>query len=251
MEITLLTDIGWEYAAEMKGKILSINPEAKIVDISHEVKPQNIREGAFILYSIAPHFRRAIHVGVVDPGVGTERKAIIVKCKGNNYFVGPDNGLFMPAARLLGITGIYEIKMSGDESPVFHGRDVFAPAAAKISKGVKISSIARRMRENPVGLDFGEPLKMGNAIKGKILFIDRFGNIITNIRGEDIKENVFSVKIGMVERKVNLYPSYGYGEKGEIMAVTSSSGFLEISKREGDASKYFSAKEDMPIEIFF
>ncbi len=251
MVITLLTDIGWEYAAEMKGRILSINPDAKIVDISHEVSPQNVRQGAFILYSIAPHFKNAIHVGVVDPGVGTGRKAIIIKCNGNNYFVGPDNGLFMPAARHLGIKAIYEIKMRGDESPVFHGRDVFAPAAAKLSKGVKIGSIAKRLKGEAINLDFGEPAKVGNAVKGRVLFIDRFGNIITNVMGADIPTDEFSVKIGMVERKVKLYPSYGYGKKDEIMAVVSSSGFLEISRREGDASKYFGAKEDMPIEIFF
>ncbi len=251
MVITLLTDIGWEYAAEMKGKILSINPDAKIVDISHDVEPQNVRQGAFLLYSVAPHFKDAIHVGVVDPGVGTERKAIIIKCEGNNYFIGPDNGLFMPAARRLGIKGVYEIKMKGNESPVFHGRDVFAPTAAKISKGRRINSLARRMKEEPVDLDFERPVIMENAIKGKILFIDRFGNIITNVEGKDVKGKEFAVKIGMVERDVKLYPAYGYGERNEIMAVISSTGFLEISRREGNAAKYFSAKQDMPIEIFF
>jgi len=98
MIITLTTDIGWEYAAEMKGKILSINPEAKIIDISHEIAPQNIRQGAFTLYSVAPYFKNAIHIGVVDPGVGTERKCILIECK-DSYFIGPDNGLLIPAAK--------------------------------------------------------------------------------------------------------------------------------------------------------
>ena len=250
MIITLTTDIGWEYAAEMKGKILSINPEAKIVDITHTIEPQNILQGAFVLYSVVPYFKNAIHVGVVDPGVGTERKGIIIKCSGNIYFVGPDNGLLIPAAERMGVKEIYEIKLKGDESPVFHGRDVFAPAAAKISKGTKISTLGKKMKEY-VPLQFEEPLIMENAVRGKILFIDGFGNIITNVRGKDIKSKEFTVKIGMVEKKVRLLPSYGHGEKNEIMAIIGSSGFMEIARREENASRYFNAREGMAIEIFF
>ncbi len=250
MIITLTTDIGWEYAAEMKGKILSINPEAKIIDITHDIMPQNIRQGAFVLYSIAPYFKKAIHVGVVDPGVGTNRKAIIVECKGSVYFIGPDNGLFIPAAKYLGIKGIYELNIPEEASPVFHGRDVFAPAAAKLSLGEKARDIGKKIDEY-VDLDFGEANIEEGKITGKILFIDRFGNIITNIRGKDVKHDVFQVKIGLVEQEVKLYPSYGYAEKEEILATVGSSGFLEIARREGNASKYFGAKQDMKIEIFF
>lgn len=250
MIITLTTDIGWEYAAEMKGKILSINPDAKIIDISHEIMPQNVRQGAFVLYSIAPYFKKAIHVGVVDPGVGTSRKAIIIECKGNVYFVGPDNGLFIPAAKRLGIKGIYKLKIHKNASSVFHGRDVFAPAAAKLSAGKKAKEIGKKI-DSYVDLDFGEASIEEGKITGKILFIDRFGNIITNIEGKNIQQESFHVKIGLVEQKVRLYPSYGYAGKGEILATIGSSGFLEIARREGDASKYFSAKQDMKIEIFF
>ena len=248
MIITLITDIGWEYAAEMKGKIFSINPDAKIVDITHEIMPQNIRQGAFVLYSIAPHFKNTIHVGVVDPGVGTERKAIIVECK-DAYFIGPDNGLLIPAAKEKGIKAVYEIELPKNASPVFHGRDVFAPAAAKISLGIKAKEIGEKL-DRYVDLDFGKAVTEDGKIKGKIIFIDRFGNIITNIRKKDVKKE-FIVKIGIVEKGVKLYPSYGYAEKGEILATIGSSGFLEIAKREGNAAKYFSAKEDMEIEIFF
>ncbi len=249
MIITLTTDIGWEYAAEMKGKILSINPNAKIVDITHEIMPQNIRQGAFVLYSIVPYFKKAIHIGVVDPGVGTERKAIIIECR-NAYFVGPDNGLFIPAAKKLGIKKIYEIKVSRKASPVFHGRDVFAPVAAKLSTGIKAKELGKEIKKY-VELDFGKATVEKGRIKGKVLFIDRFGNIITNITKENLEAKEFHVKMGVVEKKIKLYPSYGYAKKGEILAVIGSSGFLEIARREGNAAKYFDAKEDMKIEMFF
>ncbi|MBC7081677.1 MAG: SAM-dependent chlorinase/fluorinase [Thermoplasmatales archaeon] len=245
MIITLTTDIGWEYAAEMKGKIYSINPDAKIVDVTHEIKPQRIVEGAFIIYSISPYFKNAIHVGVVDPGVGTERRPIIIDC-GNCYFVGPDNGLLIPSAKRMGIKNIYEIIINERVSSVFHGRDVFAPAAARLSKGEDAGKLGRKVDEY-VDFDFGEPLEEGNKIKGKILFIDRFGNIITNIK---LEEEKFVVKIGKIEREVKLYPSYGYAKVGEVIAVCSSSGFLEIAINQGNAGKYFNAREGGEIEIF-
>ncbi len=248
MIITLTTDIGWEYAAEMKGKILSINPEAKIIDISHEIAPQNIRQGAFTLYSVAPYFKNAIHIGVVDPGVGTERKCILIECK-DSYFIGPDNGLLIPAAKRMGIENIYEIEVSESASPVFHGRDVFAPTAAKISIGKKASELGKRIDEF-VDLDFGKAERRGGKITGKIIYIDRFGNIITNVEESMIDEKQFRIKIGEVEKEVKLLPSYGYATKKEILAVISSSGFLEIARREGSAAEYFNAKEDKPVEIF-
>lgn len=236
--ITLTTDIGWEYAAEMKGVIYSINPDAIVVDVTHNISPQNVMEGAFILYSIAPYFKKAIHIGVVDPGVGTERKAIIVECE-NAFFVGPDNGLLIPSAKRLGIKKIYEIKFERENvSPVFHGRDVFSPTAAKLSMGIEPSQMGEETNEY-VELDFGKVIHKENRIEGKVLFIDRFGNIITNIKK---KLPEFVIKIGNVEEKVRMYPSYGYAREGEILAVTSSSGFLEIAIRNGNAGEYFGAK---------
>lgn len=249
MIITLTTDIGWEYAGEMKGKILSINPSAKIVDITHEIIPQNIMQGAFILYSIAPHFKKAIHIGVVDPGVGTSRKSIIIKC-GENYFIGPDNGLLIPAAKEIGIEKIYEIKAGKNASPVFHGRDVFAPCAGKISSGTKPEEIAKEIDEY-VDLDFGKAILKDGMISGKILFIDRFGNIVTNIRKKDLKDKKFLVRIGEIEKEIKIYPSYGYAMEGEIIGVIGSSGFFEIAMNKGNASQYFKAKENEELEIFF
>ncbi len=245
MIITLTTDIGWEYAAEMKGVIYSINPRAKIVDISHDISPQNIMQGAFILYSIVPYFKKAIHVAVVDPGVGTERKAIAIKCK-HTWFIGPDNGIFYPAAARLEIDGVYELAVDR-ASPVFHGRDVFAPAAALLSLNKKPKW--RKIAVDEIKkLDFGKAERKNGKVVARVLFIDRFGNIITNA---DLKAKEMEVKIKDRQRKIRKVKSYGYAEKGEIVAVESSSGFLEIAMREGSAASFFNAKEGDVIEIFF
>ena len=249
MIITLTTDIGWKYAAEMKGKILSINPDVKIVDISHHIRPQIIVQGAFVLCSIARHFTNVIHVGVVDPGVGMERKAIVIKCD-HAHFIGPDNGLLIPAAKELGIKKIYNMKIQDDASPVFHGRDVFAPMAARISKDGRAKDLGEEIQEY-VDLNFGDCIIKDGFIKGKILFIDRFGNIVTNIRKEHLNVEKFNIKIGIIEKTIETYPSYGFAEKEEIISVIGSSGFLEIAMREGSAAKYFGAHEKRTIEIFF
>lgn len=243
MIITLTTDIGWEYAAEMKGIITSINPEAKIVDVTHDIMPQNIMQGAFVIYSIVPYFKNAIHIGVVDPGVGTKRKSIAIECK-NAWFVGPDNGMFYPAIKKLGIKRVYELKVK-KASPVFHGRDVFAPAAAMLSMGKKPD-----MKEihDFIKINFPDEVREGNRIEGKILFIDRFGNIITNIR-QPVQKN-FRIRIKGIEKDIRLLPSYGYAGRGEIIAVISSAGFLEIARREGSAAEYFSVMGSEPVEIF-
>jgi len=186
MAITLTTDFGDVYPAIMKGVILSIDPRAVLVDISHSVEPGDVRGGAFILQFASHNFPEgSIHLAVVDPGVGGERRALVIK--GEKYsFVGPDNGLLIPAARAQGRYRVYEITdhmfFMKRVSPVFHGRDVFAPAAAFLSKGISIPCLSEI--EDPVDLDFGVPEIKDGKIIGKVIYIDRFGNVVTNIPGE-------------------------------------------------------------------
>lgn len=239
--ITLTTDIGWEYAAQMKGVILSINPDAKIVDITHHISPHNIIEGAFILSQAASYFPQSVHVGVVDPGVGTERKAIILECK-KSFFVGPDNGLFTPAARKIGIKKVYEITekkyMMKQISSTFHGRDIFAPVAAHLSLGIKASIMGKEINQYKE-IEFGNVEKKDNEVKGNIIFIDAFGNAITSIPTDmlHVKQgDLLTIVIGEREIKVRYFASYGYAERGEILITPSSFGFFEISCREGNAS---------------
>lgn len=252
--ITFTTDIGWKYAAQMKGVILSINKNAKIVDIAHDISPQNVMEGAFILSQVIPYFPQAIHIGVVDPGVGTKRRAIVVECK-DSFLVGPDNGLLIPAAKKIGIKAVYEIMerkyMMKEISSTFHGRDIFAPVAAHLSLGIKVSMIGKKIHEYKE-IDFGTVENVENGVKGKIVFIDSFGNLITNIprRILNLKQGDFvTIFIGEREMKIKYFPSYGYAEKGEILITDSSFGYLEISCREGSASSVLHAKNDEEVII--
>lgn len=250
--ITLTTDMGWEYASQMKGMIISINPDVNVIDITHSISPQKILEGAFILYSAVEYFPPAIHVGVVDPGVGTARKEIIVECD-KGILIGPDNGLLIPAARKLGIGKVYEIPETKKASPTFHGRDIFAPVAAKISLGEKPSKIGNQIDEFEE-ISFGEPIEIKDGIKGKIIFIDKFGNLITNIPKEkiDLKYGEW-VKIKMKNEflETRFLKSYGYAKEKKFLVTVSSSNFYEISLNRGNASKFLGASIEDEIIFYY
>jgi S-adenosylmethionine hydrolase len=184
--ITLTTDFGGVYPSIMKGVMLNINLNAIFVDVSHDIPAGDIRRGAFILQYASRYFPPgSIHLAVVDPGVGGARRALVIKGE-RCSFVGPDNGLLMPAARAQGKYKVYEIAdlnyYMEKVSPVFHGRDVFAPAAAFLSKGIEIPCL--REINDPVDLDFGTPELRDGKIEGSVIFIDDFGNVITNIGGD-------------------------------------------------------------------
>lgn len=246
--ITLTTDIGWEYAAQMKSIILSINRKAKIIDITHSIQPQNIRQGAYVLYSTLRHFLYAIHIAVVDPTVGTKRRGIIIMCK-NGILIGPDNGLLIPAAKILGIKEVYQIKNQNfNSSNTFHGRDIFAPIAAKLSLGEKIENFGEIIN-NYKEIDFWKAEKKENEIIGKIIFIDIFGNLITNIPKNLLDNEIdfadeLKIEINKKIYKVKFLKSYGYAEKGEILTTISSSDYFEISCNLGNASKKLKLKVD-------
>ncbi|TQD28231.1 S-adenosyl-l-methionine hydroxide adenosyltransferase family protein [Methanolobus vulcani] len=238
--ITLTTDFGSLYPASMKGVILSINPDATIVDISHSVPPADIMAGAFALYSVVRYFPQGtIHVGVIDPGVGSDRKAIIVKA-GGQWFVGPDNGLLIPPARLLGEIEVYEIieeGLSGHISSTFHGRDIFAPAAAYLSTGRDVLEIARKT-DGYVYMDFSGYNIEKEFIEATVVYVDDFGNIITNIPGEKILDEI---KVGTVlsisGRQMPLLNTYSGVSKWELVALVGSHGFFEIAVNQGSASR--------------
>lgn len=244
--ITLTTDVGFEYAGQMKGVILKINPNAKIIDITHSIEPQNILQGAFVLYTVVKYFPYAIHIGVVDPGVGTKRRGIILCCE-KGILIGPDNGLLVPAAKTLKIKKVYEITNADfDSSYTFHGRDIFAPISAKISLGKEIEKFGKIIKDFK-NLDFEIPKKIDGKIIGKVIYIDKFGNLITNIPKEIIEKEInigekIKIKIRENIYKLKFQKSYGYVEKGEILALVSSSNFLEVSCNMGNAMKKLKAK---------
>lgn len=251
--ITLLSDFGLKdpYVAEVKAVILSICPEARLVDISHEIEKFNIRMGAFVLASAAPYFPEGtVHVAVVDPGVGTKRRPILVETK-HAFFVGPDNGLLMLTAQKQGISHVYYITnsryMLSRVSQTFHGRDVFAPVAAHLASGLDASDFGPEIH-NYVVPRFAEPRLTQAALLGEVLHVDNFGNIITNISAEDFEKtqieegSVFRLKIKGKVVRLRFCSAYGEAQVGKPLALLGSHNFLEVSVNQEDAAKRFGAR---------
>ncbi|MGB3908600.1 MAG: SAM-dependent chlorinase/fluorinase [Methanomethylovorans sp.] len=252
--ITLTTDFGSVYPAAMKGVILSIDPRATIVDISHTVPRGDIRAGAFALYSAVPYFPvGSVHVAVVDPGVGTARDSIVIS-SGGHLFVGPDNGLMIPAASMFGKAEIRKITNSdllGSISATFHGRDVFARIGAYLSKGLPLEEVGEPTMDH-VHMDFGVVETGKDFISGKVVYIDDFGNIITNIKSSDILGTIgFGETVHIFSRDMPLMRTYALVDEGELLALVGSHGFLEIALNKGDASKKLDILCNDPVKLTF
>ena len=258
--ITLLSDFGLKdpYVAEMKAVILAICPEASIVDISHAIEKFDIRMGAFILASAAPYFPQGtIHVAVVDPGVGTKRRPLIVETK-RGFYVGPDNGLLMLSARREGVCHIYDISnpqyMLPQVSRTFHGRDIFAPAAAHLARGCSPSEFGSEIHDYVLPR-FAEPQLIKGRLFGEVLYTDGFGNIVTNISLKDLKTlGVCEGCLIHVEFKANvldlkLCSAYGQVPVEKMLAIIGSSNFLEIAANQGNATQMLSVKTEDSVEI--
>jgi len=255
--ITLLTDFGTKdhYVASIKGVILNINPECHLVDITHRVNPQDIEEGAFILVSAYSYFPKGtVHLCVVDPGVGGDRKPILLVTQ-NYFFVGPDNGLFTLVAQREKVKQILVLSKRkyflSKISSTFHGRDLFAPVAAHLSLGVRPTAFGYEIRSlKEIG--FQKPVVKEGRLLGEILHIDAFGNVISNIDEARLSRFVqgcpFVIRAGR-KSIPGLKEGYWEGKKGEPIALLGSGGFLEISVREGNAQKILKVKKGDPIWI--
>ncbi len=258
--ITLTTDFGLRdgYVAAMKGVISSINPEARIVDICHTIQPQNIREAAFVFstaYNYFPPY--SIHLVIVDPGVGTDRRRVILKTS-SAYFVGPDNGVFsyvidafspqsVPDSALVkpgAAMQVYAITKSRywlePVSKTFHGRDIFAPVAAQLSLGLNPSDLGDMVGE-AVSFPIPHPEWQGNVIKGNILHIDNFGNLITNIRESDLSNIGRSVTVAVSDFKIAGLV-HAYAEREGPIALFGSTGYLEISLPNANMATFLKAR---------
>jgi S-adenosyl-L-methionine hydrolase (adenosine-forming) len=237
--ITLTTDFGLKdhYVGAMKGVIVSINPDVLIIDITHEIPPQDIFKGAFTLRNFYRYFPEGtIHIVVVDPGVGSRRKPIVLEAD-KNIFVGPDNGVFTFICHESKSIKAFEISnpkyILSNVSSTFHGRDIFAPAAAHISLGISIEDLGRNVKKN-VGLSIKEPEIQRDEIIGEFIYADSFGNLITNIPSDLIKPKS---RIYIGKRIIDgISKSYADAPEGELLAIIGSSGFLEISVNRGRAS---------------
>jgi S-adenosylmethionine hydrolase len=254
--ITLLSDFGGtEYSALMKGVILSINPEVQIIDITHNITPQNIMEGSFVLKNSVHYFPEgSIHTSVVDPGVGSSRKAIAVECH-RGILIGPDNGLLVPAAKVLGLKNIYEISntkfLAEKISDTFHGRDIFAPVAAALAKDMtQLSELGPLMNESPVELEVEQPKVFEGQLRGQIMHIDHFGNLITDVPASmvekvlPVSDSYHPLELYLNESYVQIefLKNYSQAKEGRIIAVISSSGHLEFAVASGSASLRMTAR---------
>lgn len=249
--IALLTDFGLTdyYVGSLKSVILSINPKAVIFDLSHEVRPQNIREGAYILNAIYPYLPQGtIVVAVIDPGVGSRRDAICIETD-RGFLLGPDNGILSMAVQ----REKYKVrKLLNDNfflkpvSSTFHGRDIFSPAAAYLSKRNVFKSFGPVLEHINV-LKLPQPAIHQDSVKGEIVYIDRFGNAMTNISIKEIKWSNFSIQVN--RQNISLKSFFGAGKGKELFAVWNSSQILELAVFNDSAEKLHKLKLGDVVEI--
>ena len=228
--ITLTTDFGLDdaYIGIVKATLLSIYPEARLVDITHNIAPQNIQEASYILFTAVKYFPRAtVHLAVVDPGVGSSRRPILV-CNNGHFLVGPDNGIltdFLDDSAKVFFLSRPQFFLS-HVSHTFHARDVFAPVAAHLARGTEPEQMGELITD-AVRLERARPVVESNRIIGTVIYIDHFGNMITNIKADQLDDD--SIVRVMGKEIQGISTSYSEKPKGTLLAVVGSSGFLEIA----------------------
>lgn len=254
--LTLTTDFGLSdhYVAAMKGVILTICPRARIVDITHQVTPYEITEGAYLIAQAYRTFpKKTVHVVVVDPGVGTARRPILMEAAGQ-YFIAPDNGVLS----MIYLREPHKIRLIANEkyflhpvSRTFHGRDIFAPAAAHLAAGVAPAQFGKRI-EDYLRPAFQQPRHCGKRTwSGQILKIDHFGNIISNFHiGDfpDLESRDITFSVGLQQVTV-IARNYAETGPGELFAIVGSSGFYEFSVNQGSAAKRIGCAVGGPVEL--
>jgi S-adenosylmethionine hydrolase len=254
--ITFTTDFGLSdhFAGVMKGVVAGIAPAARVIDISHDVAAYNVTEGAFIIGEAWSYFpKRTIHVVVVDPGVGSARRPILAEA-GGHFFIAPDNGVlsmvFDAAPHKVRVISNPRF-IRRDISRTFHGRDVFAPAAAHLAKGAQAAAFGKLIHDY-VRAAIAQPVRLGPASwRGTILKIDRFGNLITNFAARDfagINTRRFEIRAGGTRiRKLAL--TYAETAVGDLFVIVGSSGYLEISANQTSAASLLSCGAGAPVEL--
>lgn len=255
--ISFTSDFGLKdpYVAEIKAVILRICPAAMIVDVTHEVEKFNVRMGAFILSSVAQYFPEGtVHLAIVDPGVGTHRRSIIVETK-NGFFVGPDNGLLMIGAQAQGIQEMRVIEnkrlILSNVSNTFHGRDIFAPVTAHIANGVRLEEFGPEIAD-AVKPEFTRVTRNRGSLEGEVLYVDDFGNVITNIPDKEIFAFQGTAQVEFLPqppRQMKISTTYADAKAHEPIILIGSFGYLEIALNQGNAARAFSVKIGNKIKL--
>jgi hypothetical protein len=256
--VTLLTDFGLDdgTVGVVKGVLLGIAPQARLVDISHGIKPQDVRAAAFVLGRTAPSFPEGtIHLVVVDPGVGTDRRPMAARL-GPHFFVGPDNGV---ATKLVGqterlgqATSFFHLdrpeRWLPSVSNVFHGRDIFAPVAAHLANGVALEDLGTPLQD-PVRLSLAHPVPMPGGLLGEVEYVDRFGNLRTNIRRADCGDKTpAGVRLGWVEIE-GLVRTFGERPAGDLIAFWGSGDELCVAVVNGSAAARLALSAGEAVEL--
>ncbi len=251
--ITLTTDFGSRdgYVAQMKGVILGINPQARVIDVTHDIESFDIMEAALVIRGLSEYFPAGtVHLAVVDPGVGSNRRGIVMRLNGR-FYVGPDNGLFSLVFARSHAREVREISNSNlflrRPHPTFHGRDVFAPAAAHLSMGIAFDAVGAVV-EDPVILSIPEPIQTEDGIEGEIIHLDRFGNLSSNIESGMLHRPVDSVQTGGWEIK-GIKTFFSEVPTGAPIAVINSFGFLEIAVNLGNASLDLGVQKGSRVKV--
>jgi hypothetical protein len=241
--ITLTTDFGTRdtYVGAMKGVVLSICPNAVLVDLTHEIPPQDVRAAAYALAETAPLFPRGtVHLAVVDPGVGSDRRCVAFETA-IGFFVGPDNGLFAPCLRVSPPSRAVSLEnpaaRRANVSATFHGRDVFAPAAAHIANGADMTGFGPILHDW-VALELPKPRVEPGHVQGEVIHVDRFGNLVTNLTEEHLPAHLRAVEFGFSEVHA-LSRTFSDVEHGGLLALIGSTGSVEICVRDGSAAERF------------
>jgi hypothetical protein len=233
MIITLLTDFGLSdsYVAELKGVLLSRAPDVTLIDVTHQVSPGDVRAGQFLLARAWNWFPpRTVHLAVVDPGVGTSRRALAATA-GGHWFVAPDNGVlsFLERPRFV------SLPIPSGAAPTFHGRDVFAPAAAALATGKRLEELGSPITD-ATHTPLPTPHHDGTAVMGEVLYVDRFGTLISNIPGADVEPGV-RIRVGGGTDVGPLRRAFGDVERGTLVAFVGSGGTVEVAVRDGSAAR--------------
>jgi S-adenosylmethionine hydrolase len=258
MFISLLTDFGTdqEYAGVCKAVMLSITPAAKIVDISHTIPCYDIEEGALMLKNFVQYSPAGVHVVVVDPGVGTQRRGIAIETKRGDFLVGPDNGILIEAADFLGVSRVIALEnkkyMLEPVSSSFHGRDIFAPAAAYLAQGVPVAEFGTRLDKDELKIvRVPRPTEDKEAVYGTVLRVDRFGNIQFNIKADMIPETPrVTLKIKEEELTLPFVKTFGEVDPKEFLLYEDSEGLLTISQNQGNAADLLNIEKKMKVLIY-
>lgn len=253
--VTLLTDFGLSdvYVGVMKGVIAEINPTLKVIDLTHEIPPQNLVAARFCLMNAVPYFpKETVHIAVVDPGVGSNRRGVAIEFAGG-FLVGPDNGLFSgilsqnPAISTVELTN-FRYWRTASPSTTFHGRDIFAAVGAHLASGVSLAELGRVINpESLVKLPIVECREKEGIVEGCIQYIDRFGNLITNIPGNLVIDKIWSVEI--VNVNIEGKRTYSDTPIGSLIALVGSHGWVEIAVNNGNAQSKLQINYGDPVKV--